>query len=204
MGCNNDSCDVLQWDVGVFFLSATIRHRVSGLSWVVVCVYGPVDHSRLAVFLQELTNLVGAKRAINLPLVVGGDFNLIRSGADKSNTNIDWAQVSMFNAAIAASALREPARTGARYTWTNKQLCPVRSVLDRVFFTPEWEVLFPLCYLVAETRIGSDHVSLIFSSGEEYIRRSPRFYFETAWFESEGFAQMVSDRWDTICHQLGP
>mgnify|MGYP006267345135 CR=1 FL=1 len=89
MGCNNDIYDVLQWDVGVFFLSATIRHRVSGLSWVVVCVYGPADHSRSAVFLQELTNLVGAKRAINLPLVVGGDFNLIRSGANKSNANID-------------------------------------------------------------------------------------------------------------------
>ena len=193
LGCNKDVCDVLHWDVGVFLLSATIKHRVSGLSWVVVCVYGPADHSRSPAFLLELTNLVGAKRDINLPVVVGGDFNLIRSGADKNNAHIDWTRVSLFNNAIAAAALREAARTGARYTWTNKQTQPVRSVLDRVFFTPEWEVLFPMCSLVAETRIGSDHVPLIFSSGEELIRRSPRFYFETAWFEAKGFAQMVVD-----------
>jgi len=204
LGCNKDVCDVLHWDVGVFLLSATIKHRVSGLSWVVVCVYRPADHSRSPAFLLELTTLVGAKRAINLPVVVGGDFNLIRSGADKNNGRIDWTRVSLFNNAIAAAALREAARTGARYTWTNKQMQPVRSVLDRVFFTPEWEVLFPMCSLVAETRIGSDHVPLIFSSGEELIRRSPRFYFETAWFEAEGFAQMVVERWGVICAHLGP
>lgn len=204
MGCNRDVCDVMNWEVGVFFLAATIKHRASGLSWVIVCVYGPADHSRSAEFLLELTNLVEAKRAVNMPLIVGGDFNLIRSGADKNNANIDWTRVSLFNNAIAAAALREAARTGARFTWTNKQMQPVRSVLDRVFFTPEWEVLFPLCTLVAETRIGSDHVPLIFSSGEDYIRRSPRFYFETAWFESEGFAQLVFDRWLLIRAQLGP
>ena len=103
-----------------------------------------------------------------MPLIVGGDFNLIRSGADKNNANIDWTRVSMFNNAIAAAALREATRTGARFTRTNKQLQPVRSMLDPVFFTPEWEVLFPLCMLVAETLIGSDQVPLIFSSREDY------------------------------------
>ncbi|XP_073362962.1 uncharacterized protein [Aegilops tauschii subsp. strangulata] len=136
-------------------------------TWVIVSVYGPADHARSAYFLGEITTLVGAKRAANLPVVVGGDFNLIRSGADKNNGNIDWARVSLFNNAIAAAALREIARTGARYTWTNKQRVPVRCVLDRVFCSSDWEALFPLCTLVAETRIGSDHVPLILSSGED-------------------------------------
>lgn len=154
MGCNKDICEVLSWDQGSFFVAAMIRHSVSRIIWVVVCVYGPADHARSVIFLDEVTALVGAKRAINLPLVVGGDFNLIHSGADKNNDRVDWTSVSMFNNAIAAAALREAARTGARFTWTNKQLAPVRSVLDRVFFTPEWEILFSLCTLVAETRMG--------------------------------------------------
>ena len=104
LGCNRDVCDVMLWDVGVFSLATTIKHRASGLLWVVVCVYGPADHSRSADFLLELTNLVGAKRACNLPLLVGGDFILIHSGADKNNANIDWARVSMFNSAIASAA----------------------------------------------------------------------------------------------------
>ena len=112
--------------------------------------------------------------------------------------------MSLFNDAIAAASLREAARTGARFTWTNKQLRPVRSVLDRVFFTPEWEALFPMCSLVAETRIGSDHIPLIFSSGEEQIRHSSRFFFEIAWFEAEGFEAMVHERWAAIVSQVGP
>uniref|UniRef100_A0A8R7P1U2 Endonuclease/exonuclease/phosphatase domain-containing protein n=1 Tax=Triticum urartu TaxID=4572 RepID=A0A8R7P1U2_TRIUA len=98
-----------------------------------------------------------------------GDFNLICSGADKNNPNIDWPRVNLFNNTIASCALREIARTGARFTWTNKQLSPVRSVLDRVFVSSDWEVLFPMCTLVAETRIGSDHVPLILASGKDRI-----------------------------------
>ena len=113
---------------------------------MIVSVYGPADHARSADFLGEITTLVGAKRAANLPVVVSGDFNLIRSGADKNNGNVDWARVSLFNNAIAAAALCEVARMGARYTWTNKQLVPVRSVLDRVFFASEWEVLSPVLF----------------------------------------------------------
>ena len=111
--------------------------------------------------------------------------------ADKNNCNIDWSRISLFNNAIAACALRELARTGARYTWTNKQLSPVRSVLDRVFVTFDWEVLFTMCTLVAETCIGSDHVPLILASGEDQIKRSPRFYFEIGWFEVDCFDPML-------------
>ena len=116
MGCNKDACDVILWESGSFYIAATVRHRVSLASWVIVSVYGPSNHARPAEFLGELTTLVGAKQTSNLPVLVGGNFNLIRSGADKSNDNIDWARVSLFNNAIAAAALREIARTGARYT----------------------------------------------------------------------------------------
>ena len=134
--------------------------------------------------------------ARNLPLIVGRDFNLIRSGADKNNGIINWTRVSMFNNAIAFMALREVARVGARYTWTNKQLTPVRSVLDRVFMSSEWKVLFPLCSLHAETRIGSYHVPLILSSGEETLKHSPHFFFETAWLESLDFEQIFLSKWE--------
>lgn len=180
LGCNRDCCDVVNWEFGSFFLAATICHRASRISWTVVFVYGPADHARTGDFLGEIQTLAGSLRARNLPVVLGGDFNLIRSGADKNNSNNDWARVQQFNAAIAAMALREVARTGARFTWTNKQLAPICSVLDRVFISTDWESLFPLCSLIAETRIGSGHVPLVLSLWEDTIKRSPRLYFETA------------------------
>ena len=109
----------------------------------------------------------------------------------------------MFSNAIASMAIREVARSGARYMWTNKQLDPVRSVLDRVFISPEWELLYPLHSLVAETRIGSDHVPLILALGEERIRHSPRFYFETAWFEYPDFDAFFREKWSACVSQVG-
>ena len=132
LGCNSDVCDVVRWDAGTFFIPVTIKHMISFVSWAIVCVYGPADHSRAADFLGEIQSLVGAKQAANIPIVLGGDFNLIRTGADKNNHDIDWPRVNLLNNTIVACALREIARTGARFTWTNKQLswCVVFSIVS--------------------------------------------------------------------------
>ena len=71
----------------------------------------------------------------------------------------------MFNDCIADLALREITRVGARYTWSNNRVDPIRSVLDRVLVSIEWEVEYPLCSLRAITRIGSAHSPLFFLSG---------------------------------------
>ena len=67
----------------------------------------------------------------------------------------------------------------------------------------EWEMLFPMCSLHAETRIGSDHVPLILSSGEDRLKRSPRFFFETAWFEHPDFEQIFLSKWETCVARIG-
>uniref|UniRef100_A0A453PJM6 Endonuclease/exonuclease/phosphatase domain-containing protein n=1 Tax=Aegilops tauschii subsp. strangulata TaxID=200361 RepID=A0A453PJM6_AEGTS len=76
-----------------------------------------------------------------------GDFNLIRWASDKNSPNVDRVRMRLFNDCIADLALREIARVGARFTWTNKQADPIQSVLDRVFVSAQWEVMFPLCSL---------------------------------------------------------
>jgi hypothetical protein len=140
--------------MGQFFISTSVLHRASNRIFEVVAIYGPADHSRSRSFLEEISDKVG--RATH-PLLLGGDFNLIRSAEDKNNDNLNWPLIDLFNEHVASWALREIPRTGARYTWMNRQLNPVRSVLDRVFISPELEALFPLCSLVAETNLGSDH-----------------------------------------------
>ncbi|KAK1617943.1 hypothetical protein QYE76_023460 [Lolium multiflorum] len=112
-----------------------------------------------------------------------------------NNDNIDWSRVHHFNDCIANLALREIRRGGARYTWTNKQLNLVRCVLDRVFVSTEWEILFPLSTLVAETIIGLDHAPLVLCSGEEWKKRSHRFFFEQGWLERPNFVGLIADKW---------
>ncbi|KAK1614885.1 hypothetical protein QYE76_020402 [Lolium multiflorum] len=99
---------------------------------------------------------------------------------------------------------RSKTRGGARYTWTNKQLNPVRSVLDRVLVSTDWEMLFPLCSLTGLTIIGSDHAPLILDSGEDARRRAPRFYFEKGWLQRADFGELVTTKWHSLEGLGGP
>src|SRR4051812_1357801 len=103
-----------------------LTHRRSNLNWEVIIVYGPADHRRSPVFLAELSAKVGR---CSSPVVVAGDFNLIRSPEEKSSDNVDLSRVRMFNDCIADLALREIPRVGGRYTWSNNRVNPIRSVL---------------------------------------------------------------------------
>jgi hypothetical protein len=94
LGFRDDKFEVGEWRKGAFFISATILQRNNNLKWRFVLVYGPADHSRTAEFLGELVDEVGRN---SLPIVVGGDFNLIRLAGDKSNAHIDWPRVRRFN-----------------------------------------------------------------------------------------------------------
>jgi hypothetical protein len=43
----------------------------------------------------------------SVPIVMGGDFNLIRGRGDKNKQNINWGLVDLFNAFIADHRLHE-------------------------------------------------------------------------------------------------
>jgi endonuclease/exonuclease/phosphatase family metal-dependent hydrolase len=153
LGLRDNTFEVGATDQGLFFLSATILHKPSRLIFEFIGVYGPADHARSRNFLEELEVKVSSTQ---YPVVVAGDFNLIRGSADKNNRNIDWTRVRLFNDSIARMDLGEIRRTDACFTRLNKQSNPVRSVLDRVLVSASCEGRFPLVSLCAETRIGSD------------------------------------------------
>jgi hypothetical protein len=109
----------------------------------------------------------------------------------------------MFNEAISDWVVREIPRTGARFTWTNKQLNPVCSVLNRVFIAPILEPRFPFWSVVADTSLGSDHTPLILDTGDDTPIRSNNFFFEMGWFEIADFHQLVTQVWDRLGSQIG-
>lgn len=84
---------------------------------------------------------------------MGGDFNMYRYSSDKSNGIVDERRMEMFNKFINDHSLQEFHRVGGKFTWTNKQNCPVMVVLDRVFASNSWE------------QKKSTHLSLFFIKG---------------------------------------
>ncbi|CAM0884540.1 unnamed protein product [Alopecurus aequalis] len=113
LGFRDECFEVGEWKKGTFFLSAMLWQRNCKVKWCFMLVYGPADHSRTDEFLGELEHEV---TNCDLPLVVEGDFNLIRGAGDKNNSNLNWPRINRFNDAIAAMSLREIDRVGARYT----------------------------------------------------------------------------------------
>jgi hypothetical protein len=199
VGFGDSLFEVGRIDRGQFFISSSVLYRPTNQQMEIMAVYGPANHSRSGVFLEEISAKVAA---CTFPLVLGGDFNLIHHEEDKNNDRINWARMAMFNEHIANWALREIPRTVVRYTWTNKQLNPIRCVLDRVFISPQIDLNFPLCTLAAETSLGSDDTPLIFDSGEGSPARSNRFFFETGWFAVEGFLELVQSNWERLAAQV--
>ena len=76
-------------------------------------MYGPADHSLSSIFLDELSNKL---ESCTIPIVLGGDFNLLHSPADKNNLNFSWPLTSAFNDFISNCVIRELPRVGAQFT----------------------------------------------------------------------------------------
>jgi exonuclease III len=121
----------------------------------------------------------------NLPVVLGGDFILIRSVGEKNNGNINQGLMDRFNMFIDLHQLLEIRRSGTRYTWTNKQANSIMVTLDRIPVTTKWEARYPFCFAWSKTRVGSDHCPIFLDSGEEVNRKQKYFYFEKQWLLEE-------------------
>jgi hypothetical protein len=92
------------FDEGGHFLSALLRNKKDGFKWEVLVVYGPAHHDKSREFLVELAEKYDRT---SVPIVMGGDFNLIRGRGDKNNQNINWGLVDLFNEFIADHRLQE-------------------------------------------------------------------------------------------------
>lgn len=190
-------------DRGNFFVSMELFERTINFKWEIIIVYGPADHRRSQAFLDELHRKISGAQ---LPVEVGGDFNLIRHPGDKNNNLINYPRMQQFNDCIADLGLRELDRIGARFTWTNPQVDPMHSILDRIFMSPDWELRCAIASLCAITRVGSDHVPLLLSSADERPSQPPRFRFESFLLNQPGFIVVVHTKWtaarDKLHHSL--
>jgi endonuclease/exonuclease/phosphatase family metal-dependent hydrolase len=104
-------------------------------------VYGAAQDEHKAAFLRELVNL--AKDNPH-PILIEGDFNILRFRQDKNNDHFDGYWPFLFNAIIDSLNLREVSMTGRQYTWANNRPVPTYKKLDRVLMDAKWETKYPM------------------------------------------------------------
>ena len=139
-------------------VTAMITMKADNMEWWITVVYGPQTDADKLLFLQELKDLAASGH--DRWLVIG-DFNLIYQAADKNNTNLNQRLMGSFNKTIDDLHLKEIRLNGRRFTWSNGQNNPTLTRIDRVFCTPNWELLFPTCYLHSFPSLMSDHTPLL-------------------------------------------
>ena len=103
---------------------------------MLVVVYGAAQTDRKPDFLAELVRICENEE---LPMLVGGDFNIIRRQEEKNNDNFDARWPFIFNAIIESLDLREIDLSGRQYTWASQRENPTYEKLDRFLANVEWE-----------------------------------------------------------------
>lgn len=192
IGANNECLEVLDYKEGRFFQCFVVKSVDDGFKWGVINVYGPVQVELKADFLRELMELI---LSVEVPILVGGDFNLVRDSSKKSTGNVNNSLVNLFNQFVSDVSLREMHRHGGMYTWSNKQSVPIMAILDSVFLSADWEVQFPLANARSLTRVGSDHNPLLVETDCGEGTKSSLFRFKNAWLNQAGFKEWVVQKW---------
>jgi hypothetical protein len=86
VGINTSTLLVKNVDNGDFCVKLHLRSKQDGFEWILVSVYGAAQDSRKPEFLSELVRLCDH---VSLPILLAGDFNILRRPEDKSNDNFN-------------------------------------------------------------------------------------------------------------------
>ena len=186
---------VLASSDGEYHIKLDIQNKADGFIWSLVVVYGAAQDAFKADFLRELVNL--AKDNPH-PILIGGDFNLLRFPHEKSKGIFDGHWPFLFNAVIDSLDLREVFMSGRQFTWANSLPEPTYEKLDRVLMDTEWENKYPMVSVRALERIEklSDHAPILLTTVNPTPVRKRPFKFELGWLYREGFHDMVKRVWE--------
>lgn len=194
LGVNKVTFDVQESWLGEFIVKMKVKNKDDGFCWALMAVYGAAQPEHKDRFLAEFVNTCSNE---SLPILIGGDFNIIRSPQEKSNDRYDSRWPNLFNACIQTLNLRELEMEGRKFTWVIAGENPTFEKLDRILVSSEWEQKFPLASVQALSRENSDHTPLLLQTGNASFRgKSQRFRFELGWLHRDGFQEMVAEVWN--------
>jgi hypothetical protein len=97
---------------GDYYIKFHLCNKSDYFKWALVLVYGPTQRHKES-FLAELVNMCSHEI---LPLLMGGDYNILRHPSEKNNDNYHARWPFLFNAIIAGLNLRELQMSERKYT----------------------------------------------------------------------------------------
>jgi hypothetical protein len=156
---------------------------------------------RKSQFLSELVRVCSKE---NIPIIIGGDFNITRRPDEKNNDNYNDRWPFLFNAIIDTLNLRELELTGRKFTWANHHQNQTFEKLDRILVCTDFESKYPVMTVQALSREISDHTPLFYNTNNPSSTYQPQFKFELGWLLRDGFCNMVREIWQSVITEGTP
>jgi exonuclease III len=104
--------DAIEMDEGRYFSSIGVENKKDKLCWEIINVYGPVKTEK-AEFLHKFYQKIQRR---GKPMVVCGDFNMVRYCHEKSSGGVHSIWMDMFNGFIEDTSLIEKKRVESTFT----------------------------------------------------------------------------------------
>jgi hypothetical protein len=119
VGMNTASLQVKKVTNGDYCVKFKIRSKQDGFEWLLIPVYGAAQEINKPEFLAELVRTYENE---TLPLLLGGDFNIIKRQEEKNNDNFNPRWPFILNAIIESLEVREIVMSGRQFTWANRRI----------------------------------------------------------------------------------
>jgi hypothetical protein len=174
---NKDKFDVLDIKYGNFVLKFKLCNKADNFEWNMAVVYGATQESEKENFLSELERMCDTE---NLPLLLGGDFNIIRNQSEKNNNSYNDRWPSLFNVVINSLDLGELELFSRQFTWANNLQVPTYEKLDKILVSTDWELKFPTITVQSLPRGISDLTPLLVDTRSPSQPNKCTFKFELA------------------------
>lgn len=113
VGIRRELYDVCEFKQGEYMLHVNLWDKVNKVKWDLLTVYGAAHEGEKMAFLAELSQFCSTSKE---PLLIGGDFNIIRYANERDKTMINHIFPNLFNTLIHSHELRELIMTWGVYT----------------------------------------------------------------------------------------
>jgi exonuclease III len=191
VGFNSEVFDVREHEAGEFMIRTLVLHREKNLIWNFVKVYGAAQKDHKSRFLSELFAVCSRSQ---VPLLIGGDFNIIRKAEEKNKPGGVNKWSSLFNSIIDQYGLVEFDLKNRLYTWSNNRSDPTFEKLDRFLASPDWDLAYNNISVVGLNISFSDHAPLCLRT-DAIPTASKDFKYELCWRLRPDFHKLVKDNW---------
>ena len=120
-GVNLDRFEVIKFVEGAFTVNAIVNDKKEKRTLSLVTVYGPAHEEGRENILAELAQICSTNV---YPMILGGDFNILRFSSEKNKSFSGNKSTDRFNWVINTHELRDLPLVGRMYTWSNNQQDP--------------------------------------------------------------------------------